>query len=140
MRLIPITKLGEKKIVTKRKTLQSQFTKFVVEWLEEFNKQTPEKEAWFFPSLRVVFNQAYFDFQSAKPRTIQNWDRILKRLDVRMTSCLFRYAGAEKYLALGYTERELKKIGDWESIRMPELYAERKGLSQAERRFAEDTR
>jgi hypothetical protein len=112
----------------------------VVAWLEKFDEQTTEKEAWFFPSLRVVFDHAYFDFKSEKPMTIQNWNRILKRLDPRMTSCLFRYAGAEKYLALGYTERELKNIGDWESIRMPELYAERKGLSQAERRFAEDVR
>jgi integrase len=146
LRHVTVTKIGDKKVVTKRKTLRNKFTKHVVAWLNEFEKLTElneisePNEAWFFPSLRVVFDYAYFDFHSAKPMSIQNWDRILKRLDSRMTSCLFRYGGAEKYLALGYSERALQKIGDWESIRMPALYAERKGLSEAEKRFAEDTR
>lgn len=135
-----ITEQGEKKIVTKRKTLQPKFTKHVVEWLDAFDKETTDKEAWVFPSLRVVFYSAFFDFFSEKPMTIQNFDRILKRLDPQMTSCLFRYGGTEKYLALGYTPQELKEIGDWESSRMPEIYAERKGITPAQRRFAEDIR
>ncbi|MFC1487028.1 hypothetical protein ACFLRN_04995 [Thermoproteota archaeon] len=64
-----------------------------------------------------------FDFLTKKPMTIQNYDRILKRLDHRMTSCLFRYGGAEKFLVLGYTPFELKEIGDWSSSKIPEIYA-----------------
>lgn len=72
--------------------------------------------------------------------SIQNYDRILQRLDPKMTSSMFRYGGSEKFLQLGYTPTELKSIGDWESSRMPEIYAERKDLNIAQRRFAEDTR
>ena len=72
--------------------------------------------------------------------TVQNLDSILKRLDPKMKSCLFRYGGAEKYLALGYTPYELKEIGDWSSSKMPEVYAERKGITPTQRRWSEDIR
>lgn len=131
-------------IVTKRKTLKNRFVQPIVTWLNEFDKLTEElsnpEECWFFPSLRVVFTYAYFDFKSEKPMTVQNLDRILQRLDPSITSSFFRYFATEKYLTLGYTERELKEIGDWSSSRMPEIYAERKGITPAQRRFAEDTR
>jgi len=127
-------------IVTKRKTLRNKFTNYIVDWLTEFDKLTKNEEAWFFPSLRVVFTSAYLDFKSKKHMTVQNFDRILKRLDPDMTSCLFRYGGAEKFLVLGYTPYELKEIGDWSSSKMPELYAERKGITPAQRRWSEDVR
>jgi len=131
---------GDPLVVTKRKTLKNKFTEYIIEWLNEFDKLTEDKEAWFFPALRVVFTSAYFDFDSEKPMTVQNFDRILKRLDPNMTSCLFRYGGTEKYLVLGYTPFELKEIGDWSSSKMPEIYAKRKGITAAQRRFAEDVR
>jgi len=145
------TEEGETKIITKRKTLQYPFCKPVVEWLEAFDKQTDDKEAWFFPPVQVAFFYGYFDFNRIRINrktgvpystgmSIQNYDRILQRLDWKMTSSMFRYGGAEKFLQLGYTERELAQIGDWSSFRMPEIYAERKGLTPAQRRFAEDTR
>lgn len=137
---VPVKFEGGPQIVTKRKTLQHKFTRYILEWLEQFDGLTEDQEAWFFPALRVVFTSAFFDFKSEKPMTVQNFDRILKRLDPEMTSCLFRYGGAEKYLVLGYTPFELKEIGDWSSSKMPEVYATRKGITPAQRRWAEDVR
>lgn len=131
-------------IVTKRKTLKNPFVQHIVTWLNEFDSLTEgipdSQECLFYPALRVVFTSAYFDFKAEKPMTVQNFDRILQRLDPSITSSFFRYFATEKYLTLGYTERELKEIGDWSSSRMPEIYAERKGITPAQRRFAEDTR
>lgn len=140
LRQLEISQDGSLHIVTKRKTLQHKFTGYILDWLEEFDKLTEDKEAWVFPALRVVFTSAFFDFKSEKPMTVQNFDRILKRLDSTMTSCIFRYGGAEKYLTLGYTPYELKGIGDWSSSKMPEIYAERKGITPAQRRWSEDIR
>ena len=137
---IEMNQEGNVYIVTKRKTLHNKFTQYLVDWLTEFDKLTEAKEGWFFPALRVVFTSAYFDFGSQRHMTVQNFDRILKRLDPNMTSCLFRYGGAEKYLVLGYTPYELKEIGDWSSSKMPEVYAERKGITPAQRRWSEDVR
>ena len=72
--------------------------------------------------------------------TVQNFDHILQKLDYTITSSFFRYFRTEQLLTLGYSERELKQIGDWDSSRMPEVYAERKDLNVAQRRFAEDVR
>lgn len=120
---------GGEKFVTKRKTLKNSFVKYVIQWLKRFDELIKDDEAWLFPPLRVVFSHAYFDFLAKKPMTIENFDRILKRLDVTITSCLFRYGGAEKYLMLGYLPHQLKEIGDWSSSRMPEIYAERRGIT-----------
>ena len=43
-------------------------------------------------------------------------------------------------LKSGYSKDELKIIGDWSSIEMPDTYARRKGLTTEEKRFAEDVR
>ncbi len=129
------------KIVTKRKTLRHKFAEYVHEWVLTFDSLAPDSpEALFFPPLRVVFSHGYFDFYSPKEMTIQNFDRILKRLDETMTSSMFRYGGAEKYLLLGYTPRELKEIGDWSTSYMPELYAARRGLTPTQKRWSEDVR
>jgi integrase len=140
IRDIPIIYEGEPLIVTKRKTLKNKFTKYILAWLQEFDQMTDNEEAWLFPSLQVVFTFASFRFSNEKPMTVQNFDRILKRLDPQMTSCFFRYGGAEKYLVLGYTPFELKEIGDWGSTKMPEIYAQRKGITAAQRRWSEDVR
>jgi integrase len=137
---VEISKEGKVHIVTKRKTLRNKFARYIVNWLTEFDNLTRLQKSWLFPALRVVFTSAYFDFQSKNHMTIQNFDRILKRLDYKMTSCLFRYGGAEKYLVLGYTPYELKEIGDWSSSKMPEVYAQRKGITLAQKRWSEDQR
>ena len=140
LQIVSVTYEGEPLIVTKRKTLKNKFTKFIIDWLNTFDTLTEDSESWFFPALQVVFSSAYFNFDRESHMTIQNFDRILKRLDPNMTSCLFRYGGAEKYLVLGYTPFELKEIGDWSSSKMPEVYAARKGITPAQRRWSEDVR
>jgi hypothetical protein len=139
---VQIELLGGKVTATKRKSINYKFVKPVIEWLDAFDKLTEKmtnrEELFLFPPLRIRFTSAEFDF--THPMTIQNFDRILRRLDPSMTSCLFRYGGAEKYLLLGYTPHELKEIGDWESSIMPEIYAKRKGLTKAQLRWSEDTR
>ena len=137
---------GEKEefIVTKRKTLRNKFAQHIVNWLIEFDSMTEEidenSEAWIFPSLQIVFNSAYFKLFSKRNMTVQNLDAILQRLDFTITSSFFRYFATEKYLTLGYTREELKQIGDWSSSKMPEIYAERKGITPAQRRWSEDVR
>jgi len=122
-------------------TLRHKFAEYVHEWVLNFDELAPNgPEAWFFPALRIHFSNGYFDLYSLKAMTIQNFNRILKRLDPTMTSSLFRYGGAEKYLLLGYSPRELKEIGDWSTSYMPEVYAERKGLTPTQQRWSEDTR
>lgn len=136
--VLPIIE-GKPKIVTKRKTIQNKFVKYVTDWVQKLDDIAPEdKDTCFFPPLRVAFYSAYFDYW--KPMTVANFNRILQRLDPYMTSCLFRYGGVEKYLSLGYSPRMLKEIGDWESSRMPEIYAERKGLTPTQVQWSEDTR
>lgn len=129
------------RIVTKKKTLAHKLAKHIQEWytnLHELNANDPE--SWFFPALRVVFSNGYFDLHSPRPMTVQNFNRILQRLDPTLTSSMFRYGGTEKYLLLGYTPRELKEIGDWSSSYMPEIYAEKKGLTTTQQRWSEDVR
>ena len=135
---------GEKQdfIKTKRKTLRNYFVKYILEWLEEFDSlelMDPE-EAWFFPAFQVVFNSGFFKFYSEKPMTVQNLDAILQKLDYTITSSFFRYFQTERYLSLGYLPHELKEIGDWSSSKMPELYAERMGLTPTMRKWSEDVR
>jgi len=120
--------------------LKNPFVKFILEWLNEYDKINDDTNGWLFPSLKIRFTTHYFDFGSEKPMSIQNLDAMLKRLDPTMTSCIFRYGGSEKYLALGYTPYDMKEVGDWESTRMPEIYADKKGLTIAQRRWSEDVR
>ena len=136
---VEILTKGEKKIVTKRKTLKNKFVKYIVEWIQKLDELIEDnEEILIFPPLRIVFSDAFFDFYARKPMTIRNFDYILEKLDPTMTSCMFRYGGTEKYLNRGYSTDELKAIGDWSSARMPEIYAERKGITPPERRWSED--
>jgi integrase len=135
---VEIVKEGENPRVTRSKTTSNEFVKHILSWIEEHDRLTSNNESILFPPLRVVFTSTYFDF--TKPMTIQNFDTILKRLDVDMTSCLFRYGGAEKYLRAGYTPFEMKEIGSWESSYMPEIYAQRKGITPTIRKWSDDAR
>jgi len=64
----------------------------------------------------------------------------MQKLDPTLSTHMFRYGMSEKYLTLGYSPYELKEIGDWSDIKMPQLYAERKGLTRSQKRFSEDGR
>ena len=59
-------------------------------------------------------------------------------MDETLTSAMFRYGHTEVLLRKGYRPTDLKEIGDWDSSRMPEVYAERKGLTVSQERFADD--
>lgn len=128
----------EDQIVTKRKSVNYPFCKPIIEWIDALKKLELDPKAWLFPRYHY-FSRAFL-FYAEKPLTIQRFDQILQRLDPSMTSSLFRYGGAEKYLRLGYTPFELKEIGDWSSSKMPEIYATRKGLTPSQKRFTEDVR
>jgi len=133
---------GGSTIVTKRKTLKYPFTRYICDWLEAFDKLTDKhpnaSEYSLFPPLKIKFQNAVFNFK--KRMTIQNFDKILQKLDPSLTSCHFRYGGAEKYLLLGYSPHELREIGDWETSKMPEIYAKRKGLTKIQIQWSEDIR
>lgn len=73
-------------------------------------------------------------------KTVERLDQILQNLDPTMTSHMFRYGASERYLRMGYTPIDLKEIGDWASSKMPELYAEKKNLTPAQKRFSNDSR
>lgn len=128
---------GKPKIVTKTKTKQNKFVKYVTDWVQKLDEIKPKgAETMLFPPLRVVFTSATFDFHH--PMTVENFNRILQRLDPTMTSSLFRYGGAEKYLRRGFSREELKEIGDWSTSYMPERYAERKGLTPSQQKWSDD--
>lgn len=128
----------EEQLVTKRKSVNYQFCKPLIVWIDTLKKLGVEPKAWLFPRYHY-FSKAFL-YYSEHPLTIQRFDQILQRLDPTMTSSLFRYGGAEKYLRLGYTPFELKEIGDWSSSKMPEIYATRKGLTPSQKKFTEDVR
>ena len=129
---------------TKNMTLKYNVTKPLVEWLDSFDKLTEDQniadnsEAWFFPALQVCFNSGVLKFYSEKPMTVQNFDHILQKLDPTITSSFFRYFRTEQLQVRGYTNEELTQIGDWSSSHMPEIYAKRKGLTPALRRFGDN--
>jgi len=68
------------------------------------------------------------------------WEKnqILQKLDLSLTSHMFRYGAAERLYIKGYDTKTIMDIGDWTSPTMPLLYAKRKGISPAQRRFSKD--
>lgn len=133
----------------KRKTRKDEFVPYVIEWCDIVKQLTPLEDAWFFPPLQVVFDNSYFDFtrehfdkRRNRPAhsgmTVQNLDRILQRLDPTMTSSMFRYGITEQLLNEGVSLMALKKIGDWSSTKMPEIYAHRLEMTEEERRWSDN--
>lgn len=122
--------------ITKIKSMEFPFCKYVVEWVNTLKSLNPPENSYLFPP----FNYFAKTFQFNKHLTIQRFDQILQRLDQTLTSHMFRYGAAEKLLILGYTPYEIKEIGDWSSSRMPEEYAKRKGLTISQRKFIKDVR
>ncbi len=133
----------------KRKTRKDEFVPYVIEWCDIIKGLTSLEDAWFFPPLQVVFDSSYFDFTRERfnkrtnrlahsGMTVQNLDRILQRLDPTMTSSMFRYGITEQLLNEGISLMGLKKIGDWSSTKMPEIYAHRLEVSAEERRWSDN--
>lgn len=135
---VPVIEQGQTLVVTKRKSMQYPFCKTFIEWIETLKGLKCEPESWVFAGYNHFTGD--FLFRGSKPLTVQRFNQILQRLDPTLTSHMFRYGGAEKFLGLGYTPHELKEVGDWSSSFMPEQYAKRVGLTPATKKFAKDTR
>lgn len=151
---IEYKEMGQK-IKDKRLPFTNSFANIVKEYLNLYDKLNKNAESFLFPPYRVLFGldvkiewkgRKYFKkivekYPKLKNKrhalTVSQFNLILQRLDKTMTSCLFRYGGAERLLDEGLTPYELKNIGDWASIYMPERYAEKKGQTKAEREYTE---
>lgn len=137
---LDLTIVGVKpELTTKRKRKDFYFCKFI-EWWHEImrDKLNADQDSWLFPRYNNLSGK--FLLHSKNHLTIQWYDKMLQRLDPTMTSSIFRYGGAEKYLMLGYTARKVAEMGDWSNSQMPEMYAKRKGLTPAQKEFADDMR
>ena len=123
---------------TKSKNRKQVFMPYLVAWLQEIEKLKVPRESWLFPRYHYFSRAFLWSAQKYKHMTVERLDQILQKLDPTLTSCHFRYAGAENNLRKGYTPSDLKEIGDWSSSRQPESYAERKGLTPTQKKFSED--
>lgn len=123
-------------IRTKTASAQTFFSKQFIMWIETLKNRKCNKDDHIFPP----YNRLKNNFLFGKRLTTQRLDQIIQRLDSTLTSHLFRYAGAEKYLRLGYTISDVMDIGDWASSAMPIEYARRKGITPAGKKFAEEKR
>jgi hypothetical protein len=112
----------------------------VINWLVEIEQLEVVRNSWLFPRYHYFSRRFLWDAEKYSHLTVERFNQILQRLDITLTSCLFRYAGAENNLRRGYTPTDLKEIGDWSSSRMPEIYADRKGLTPTQKRFSKDIR
>jgi len=134
---VPLTEVSKGYvIVTKRKTMEFPFCKYIVEWIKLAKELGCPLDGFLF----APYNHFTNNFIWSRKLTVQRFDQILQRLDPTLTSHMFRYGATEKYLRMGYSPYDLKEIGDWSSIQMPETYAKRKGLTKSQERFAKDTR
>jgi len=120
---------------TDKKTRSFWACRYVVQWLEAIKGEIQGDGYIFAP-----FNYFAKTFQWNKRLTVQRFDQILQRLDPSLTSHLFRYGGTEKLLAQGYEPMEIKEIGGWSSVRMVEIYAQRKGYTASLKKHTRDSR
>jgi integrase len=144
--------------VKKIKSLQDVFVKYVLAW-QSYAKENADDDDFLFPPYRRWFGFRFGHVdENVKHRkvkvgdkrvfkeiddsyyrlSIQRLDQILQALDPTMTSSMFRYGHTEVLFREGKDAVTVKQIGDWESTRMPEIYAERKGLTKANKQFAFD--
>ena len=123
---------------TKSKNRKQAFMPFLITWIKETEALKIPRESWLFPRYHYFSRAFLWNTKRYKHMTVERLDQILQNLDHTLTSCHFRYAGAENNLRRGYTPTDLKEIGDWSSSRQPESYAERKGLTPTQKKFSED--
>jgi hypothetical protein len=109
---------------------------YIARWVEALKSLGCGREGYVFPP----FNYIADTFLFVRHLTVQRFNQILQRLDSTLTSHMFRYGVAEKFLRLDYTPYDLKEIGDWSSTHMPETYAKRMGLTRSQTKFMKDTR
>lgn len=132
----PVEEKSKDFVATKRKSLKYPFCRTFVEWIVILKEFGCEEEHYVFPPF--IYLQKRFDFENHL--SVQRLDQILQKLDLTLTSSMFRYGHSEKLFRLGYTPFEVKEVGDWQSSRMPEIYAKRKGFTISQKKFSEDIR
>jgi len=133
-RVEPIVKGKPSFLVTKNKAVEHFCSRHFLTWITELRNLECAENSYIFPP----YNRFKNGFLFHKHLTTQRFDQVLQKLDSPLTSHMFRYGAAEKYLRRGYSLSDLMEIGDWASITMPKRYAEKKGLTEAQRRFAVD--
>ena len=96
--------------------------------------------------LFAPFSAAGNCFIFSKHVSVRWFSKTLSKLDPTLTSCLFRPGGIEYMLkhktkdgAPKYTRADVREIVHLSTDQMVNVYADRKGLTDAQRRFAEDT-
>jgi integrase len=134
------TRISQKPVKrTKSKNRNYIFMPYLVAWIKKLEELKIPRDSWLFPRYHYFSRCFLWSTKKYKHMTVERLNQILQNLDPTLTSCHFRYAGAENNLRKGYTPADLKEIGDWSSSRIPEIYAERKGLTPTQKRFSEDT-
>jgi integrase len=126
---------GESNVYTLSKTLQFQYTTYIVAWLKTLKILGAKPSSYLFPRYNI---QAH-GFLWNKCMTVQRLDQILQKLDPTMSSHFFRYGNAEKYKRLGYSEDQIAEIAHMDS-KTVKIYLKRKGLTDAQQTFSEDIR
>lgn len=131
--------------IPKSKLLSYPFCKYVVAWLDYAKTLKLHKEDFLFPPYKRWLGFRWGHSEEGRKKedeayhlSVQRLDQILQVLDSTLTSSMFRYGHTEQLFYQGYTPSDLKDIGDWESTRMPEIYAKRKGITPATEKFAQD--
>ena len=124
-------------------SLENPFCKYVVEWLLFTKNCKAHAQDFLFPPYKRWLGWRFgHGNDKVEDRlyhlSVQRFDQILQRLDPTLTSAMFRYGHTEQLLYQGYTPSDLKDIGDWESTRMPEIYARRKGITPATEKYASE--
>lgn len=133
-------------VVVKRKTLRYPFCRPVVSWIGLYrahleslpSRRRPQalEDAYLFPR----FHPPSLQVVPGEHITNERFDQILQRVDVSLSSHIFRYGKTETLYRLGYSTPQVKQAGDWNTERMPSIYAERKGLTPEAKQYAEDVR
>jgi ribosomal protein L37AE/L43A len=134
------------KVVSKERLRGDIFVENIIRWIETMRTLGAKPEDFVFPPYKLEVHglsigsrpRGEFDNRKANEMSVQRFDQILQRFDNTMTSAMFRYGHTEQLFRSGYTSHEIMKVGDWTSEYMPERYAGRLGLTEAEQKYAKD--
>lgn len=127
---------GETNRYSISKSLEYPFSKYIERWHKMARALGAKPSYYLFPRLSHFAQGFYWK----KPMTVQWLNKMLQRLDPTMTSHFNRYGFIEKQLRLGYRSSEVKEQVHVSSERLIDTYAAKKGLTKAQKEFAEDVR
>jgi hypothetical protein len=133
-------------VYTKERTREDPFTQNIIEWVEEMHRLGATNEDFVFPPFKLKAHglsighvpRGELSNSNANQISTQRLDQILQRFDDTMTSVMFRYGHTETLFRQGYKAQDIKEVGDWSSVFMPEIYGSRRGQTEAQQRYAQD--